>query len=501
MYYRKPNYIFLKVIIFSTLLWMLGFKCHAQNPPQKINADYQFKAGGFDSTGRMPKRRSVYNLDSGAISYNGPDSSFYVWTGHQWIKVGGTGGTPANPNTSVQFNNSGSFGGSSSLLWDNVHKFLSSDSIHTHFIDFIGDTTVRVLTIVATKQGPGFGTSIDQTFVNPDGRTDNVYGFNLWNMVNDGGRISNSFPAYGEFLETIFHSGGSFQMERHWTMVDTLGNYTRIKSWLMPFGNGGVQELNHMSQFSYFEHDQNSIVDWFSANDNGSFGGRGHLNTLVLLDTISTDGQFAVLNTSDGSTQISNPSTGSNNSIHFTNAIQIQQPNSALDILTLHLTQASEGGVVVDGTVSSAFGTFIHPSCSVSLRNVLQNEGSGISDLEIRSGGSSAWINFISNPSTNFWQSGIDHSDSLKYKVSYNGANDFSSPAIVANINQQVSVNDAVPLPSAQLQVSSTARGFLPPRMTTVQKLAIVSPAEGLHVYDLTLHQGSYFNGTIWINY
>lgn len=51
------------------------------------------------------------------------------------------------------------------------------------------------------------------------------------------------------------------------------------------------------------------------------------------------------------------------------------------------------------------------------------------------------------------------------------------------------------------LALNSTTKGFLPPRMTTAQKTAIAAPAEGLEVYDLDLHQKSYFNGTVWINY
>lgn len=51
------------------------------------------------------------------------------------------------------------------------------------------------------------------------------------------------------------------------------------------------------------------------------------------------------------------------------------------------------------------------------------------------------------------------------------------------------------------LEVSSTTQGVLLPRMTTTQKNAISSPTEGLEVYDLTLHQKSYYNGTTWINY
>jgi hypothetical protein len=53
---------------------------------------------------------------------------------------------------------------------------------------------------------------------------------------------------------------------------------------------------------------------------------------------------------------------------------------------------------------------------------------------------------------------------------------------------------------SAQLQVQSTTKGFLPPRMTTTQKNAIASPATGLQVYDTTLNQMSYYNGTTWTN-
>jgi hypothetical protein len=42
---------------------------------------------------------------------------------------------------------------------------------------------------------------------------------------------------------------------------------------------------------------------------------------------------------------------------------------------------------------------------------------------------------------------------------------------------------------SALLQVDSTTKGFLPPRMTTTQKNAIATPAAGLMVYDTTLNK------------
>lgn len=51
---------------------------------------------------------------------------------------------------------------------------------------------------------------------------------------------------------------------------------------------------------------------------------------------------------------------------------------------------------------------------------------------------------------------------------------------------------------SAQLEVTSTTKGFLPPRMTTTQKNAIVTPVEGLSVYDSTLKKLCVYTGAAW---
>jgi hypothetical protein len=51
---------------------------------------------------------------------------------------------------------------------------------------------------------------------------------------------------------------------------------------------------------------------------------------------------------------------------------------------------------------------------------------------------------------------------------------------------------------SAILQADSTTQGFLPPRMTTTQKNAIGTPAQGLMVFDTTLVKLCVYNGTTW---
>jgi hypothetical protein len=48
------------------------------------------------------------------------------------------------------------------------------------------------------------------------------------------------------------------------------------------------------------------------------------------------------------------------------------------------------------------------------------------------------------------------------------------------------------------LTMDSTTKGFLRPRMTTVQRDAIVSPATGLSIYNTTTNRVNYYNGTAW---
>lgn len=48
------------------------------------------------------------------------------------------------------------------------------------------------------------------------------------------------------------------------------------------------------------------------------------------------------------------------------------------------------------------------------------------------------------------------------------------------------------------VQITSTTQGFLPPRMTTAQKNAIVTPGTGLIVYDTTLNKLALYTGAAW---
>jgi hypothetical protein len=72
------------------------------------------------------------------------------------------------------------------------------------------------------------------------------------------------------------------------------------------------------------------------------------------------------------------------------------------------------------------------------------------------------------------------------------------SPAGNGYFAGSLGVNQPSVNASAVIEAVSTTKGVLFPRMTTAQKNAIVTPAEGLMVYDLTLHKLCVFTGTVW---
>jgi hypothetical protein len=69
-----------------------------------------------------------------------------------------------------------------------------------------------------------------------------------------------------------------------------------------------------------------------------------------------------------------------------------------------------------------------------------------------------------------------------------------------SQITQKIGNNPTTLNPSAVLEVESTTKGFLPPRMTTAQRDAITPPPAGLTVYNITTNTLQIYNGTAWLD-
>jgi hypothetical protein len=83
----------------------------------------------------------------------------------------------------------------------------------------------------------------------------------------------------------------------------------------------------------------------------------------------------------------------------------------------------------------------------------------------------------------------------------------FSITTIAANYTRHEDViikntesigSNTVPNSKSILDIVSTTKGILPPRMTTVQRDAITSPPEALSVYNSTTHFLNYYNSSAW---
>lgn len=64
----------------------------------------------------------------------------------------------------------------------------------------------------------------------------------------------------------------------------------------------------------------------------------------------------------------------------------------------------------------------------------------------------------------------------------------------------QVGVGTVNPSSSAALDITSTTKGFLPPRMTHAQRNAL-TPVEGLMIYNTTSKKPNFYDGTEWKNF
>lgn len=74
-----------------------------------------------------------------------------------------------------------------------------------------------------------------------------------------------------------------------------------------------------------------------------------------------------------------------------------------------------------------------------------------------------------------------------------------TSAEVIITSTGSMGLGTQAPNASSILDLTSTTTSFLMPRMTTVQRDAIASPLQGSEVYDLTLNEPVFFNGSSWV--
>jgi hypothetical protein len=100
-----------------------------------------------------------------------------------------------------------------------------------------------------------------------------------------------------------------------------------------------------------------------------------------------------------------------------------------------------------------------------------------------------------------FYQSGTTFFIGRSTEVSTMPSNSSFSDNVmsISSVTGSIGIGTASINASALLELTSTSKAFLPPKMNTTERNAIASPVAGLVLYDTTLNSLCTYNGTAWI--
>lgn len=181
--------------------------------------------------------------------------------------------------------------------------------------------------------------------------------------------------------------------------------------------------------------------------------------------------------------------------------MRISQPDNAIHIgsstasgtadIALRKTYTDVNGM---GYVHRSHATFASPSGSTEIY------GAYWANDSVNNAGNGIMSGFIYDPKYVASTGG----QAAFYAKNVNGFGLYAPSAAITQYSAgavNIGVSNSGGDPSAILSAVTTTQGVLFPNLTTTQKNAIATPHKGLQVFDITLNQMSYYNGTTWINF
>lgn len=150
--------------------------------------------------------------------------------------------------------------------------------------------------------------------------------------------------------------------------------------------------------------------------------------------------------------------SNSNNGFHFWNS-------SGAPFFTVYNASSTQHGTIFGGDYASGGGAF--RSVGTSAATIERNVGNLI--FSANTGLSGSYASFTPN-----------------------------NIMTVSGANSNVGIGTTTPSSKAILDLTSTTKGLLLPRMTTTQRDAITSPDAGLIIYNTTSNKLNFYNGSAW---
>jgi GDSL-like lipase/acylhydrolase family protein len=545
----------------------------AQNPPQKVNANYEFRAARADSGGLgvpkynvLPASPVLNYTDEGSIAYRRTDSSWWGWTGTQWIRVATSVGIPSWLQT-LQINRQGDsayiqapmyrpptgdtayFQGDSKTAYPG---FYTSDTNHM-WAKEVGQMIAKPIvnyavsgreltrdSLVIFSEIPvfhPFGVMMINLGIN-----DLINGVNRYTFISCYGRYLDMINAAGPYkvcINGIDAYGGVLVNQDSLVVwnnsIDSLAavkgvGFFNIYSITATTGAGAytIDNLHGRDDWNYIEavnnsnivqqpitiHHQTFIDNGEASLQNFDIGATfpyNHTTALPAYPLAYSNGQMVRFGPNDVCMLNPNlPQVGGWKTMLRDTAVGIDV--SGYD--TYYNANGNQMTVTTNGTGQSeiyAFNVNSGQPQSINMQIVGSYVAMGTGS-PANTAGLGLWVT-TGTTSGGFSAVGENtYNGGPALHMYYVPGNwgkinsyDFSASVplnlVLNDIGGQVSVGDTVTHSSAKFVVTSTTQGVMFPRMTTVQKLAIATPEAGIQVYDTTLNQMSYFNGTTWVNF
>lgn len=201
--------------------------------------------------------------------------------------------------------------------------------------------------------------------------------------------------------------------------------------------------------------------------------------------------------------------TGTTNQViasSSTGSVTLSLPQSIATSSTVQFGVLSLGSSALSSailTLTSTLSGFLPPRMTTTQRNAISSPAEGlviynstVKDIDYYNG--TAW--------TSVFTGGVTSITGTANQVIASAA----TGAVTLSLPQSIATSSAVQfatlglgsavVASSILSITSTTAGFLPPRMTTTQKNAISSPATGLIVFDTTIGEVQFYNGSSWVS-
>ncbi|HVW98170.1 MAG TPA: hypothetical protein VHA56_19520 [Mucilaginibacter sp.] len=381
-----------------------------------------------------------------------------------WITPAGGGGSPAGSDTQIQYNSSGTFAGSSKLTFDGNTVNLNNADM------YLGDSTkdpsalmqadsiskgILAPRMTETQRlaitSPAVGLMVYQTDAGTYGEGLYQYRSTGWTSAGGG--------AAGTSGQIQFNNDGTFGANSNFLIDGSSKLYFKGPNW-------DTFKLDAPSNPSFRFYKNGSPFASISVNTNSS----GHDNLSINPDispcTISLNGYDP---SGEGAGVIIS------GGLKLTGSDSLKMGNSA-SYPIFQFGTGSQSQICWQFRYGNNTKVFM-----IGSANQINYDGTQ-DPLDML---------IAANKNIAFGSYGIGTGMQNQSKVF--AIFDVENKSVILNGGGDYSTNT-----SAQLQIDSTTKGFLPPRMNTSQKDAISSPAEGLIVYDTTLQKLCIYTGSTW---